>query len=633
MERPLRILAVAAVVVAVSACDDKTSRPGIETSTVSVRAYVDANGTGVYDSGDVALTGAAITLTHSGGTALTGTTDGAGLVVFDDVPPGSYRAALSGTVPQGAVLATASSPIVAAPAFGAELSTEFRYVFNPGSVSGTLFRDNNADGVFDAGDTPAPGIPVSIYAGTSTSGDPVATGVTDPDGDFEFSALRPGTYTLAFEPFPTMTLVGGNTQTVTVGAEEAASLPVLFTGSLISTIAELRAAAAAGEKSIMAVEGVVTWQPPFSDELFIQDETGGILVFAAAAGVRNLGLERGDRVLVVGETNIRFGELQLTNVSTLTVQSSGVVPEPAATSAVEINAVAQGGENERQHELVTITGATVTDIDLLSFGNQFVTLTDQAGNEFGVYADSRTGVVADMWSVGGVYDVTGVPGYDNRFAYHNRIEVRGPEDVEAGEAPMSVADARNAEAGTVVTVAGIVSWQPISPAGSSFSDELFIQDATAGIQIYGRDADVRSLGLRPGDLVVVTGETEDRFGERQLTRTSSIVKLATQDPPTPVAVSPAQIASGDYIHELVRVEDAVVTEVTLLSFGNQLVTLRAPDGTEFGLYVDSRTGVVESNWTVGSTYTVTGVVNYDSRYGPHPYRIWIRSAADVESGG
>ena len=625
MKRLFRLLVLAALMPVVAACDDESATgPGAESSTVAVRAYVDANGTGTFDSGDVPLGGATVVLTSTAHT-LTETTDADGLATFEDVPPGSYRATLSGDVPVGAQLAGASSPIVVAPAFGDELEAEFRYVFLPGEISGALFRDENDNGVFDEGiDTPAPGIPVAIFRAGETDGEPLAETTTDASGGYTFSTLRPGSYTVVFTPFPTMQLVGGTSQDFTVAAGAPTAANVAFTGNLLSPIADARAAAAAGESTVMAVKGVASWQPSFSDELFLQDESAGIQVYLGSGG-RNLGIETGDTVIIVGETERRFGELQLTRVSTISVEGSGPAPTGRVTSALEINA------GEVGHELVTVEGATVTEVETLSFGNQFVTLTDAGGNSFGVYADSRTGVQASTWSVGGIYDVTGVVGFDSRYAFPNRIEVRGPQDVVAGEAPMTIAEAKAAPAGDTVSIAGVVTWQPVGPTGTSFSDELFIQDATGGIQIYARDASVRNLGLVPGDVVRVTGETEDRFGERQLTRVTSLAKIGEQAPPTGALVTPAQIASGDFVHRLVRVEDATVVSVddTTLSFGNQLVTLRAPDGEEFGVYVDSRTGVVAADWTVGSVVDVTGVINFDSRYGPHTYRIWVRSPADI----
>lgn len=619
MMRPYQLAAIAGIAVLAGACDDDSTRPGVETSTIAVRAYVDANGSGVFDAGDVPLNGASVTLSSAGGASLTATTDETGLASFADVEAGSYQVIFAGEAPAGAVLATASRPVVAAPAFGAALEAEFRFVYMPGDISGVLFRDENGDQTYDPGDTPAPGIPVALHAGQDASGAVVAQTVTDSAGGFTFEGLRPGTYTLVFTPFPTMELAGGNTQTVTVEPDAPATPNVTFTGNLLSPIADARAAAAAGETTPMAVRGVVSWQPGFSDELFIQDETAGIQVFAAAVNVRDLGLERGDTVIVVGNTAIRFGELQLTNVSFLTVEGSGAAPVAVTTTAAELNA------GERQHELVQIPGATVTAVEVLSFGNQFVSLVDAAGNAFGVYVDSRTGVEADTWTVGNVYGVSGVPGFDSRFAFPHRIEIRGPEDVVT---PITVAEARLAAPATEVAVVGVVTWQPTAPSGTSFSDELFIQDSTGGIQVFARNSNVRSLGLQPGDTVWLAGATEDRFGERQITGTSAVVKIGEGPAPAPVLVTPAQIAAGEFIHQLVTVQDAVVTAVETISFGNQLVTLRAPDGQEFGVYVDSRTGVAAGDWTVGAAYDVTGVINFDSRFGPFNYRIWIRSSAD-----
>ena len=613
--RILPVLAAAAALPLLAACGEDGTGLDTGPSSLDVRAYVDVDGSGTFNSGDDPIEGAVIEL--AGPQSAEATTNAEGVAQFEGLEPGSYQLSFAGDAPAGATLAGASNPVVVVSTLVEELTSDFRFVNFPGSVQGVLFRDDNDSGSFDAGDTPAPGIPVLAFHGDTVGAEPAAETTTDAEGQFTFTDLRPGTYTLLFQPYPTMELVGGNTQTVTVGPDTTSVSPVVFTGNVLSPVADARALAFENNGEAVAVEGVVVWQPEFSDEVFIQDETGGIQVYAG--GMIPAELQIGDTVLVAGAAELRFGEPQITDVSTLTIQGSGPALAPDATTAAAVNA------GEVQHELVMIQGATVDSVQVLDFGNQFVFLTDPAGNQFGVYADSRTGVEESAWTVGNVYDVAGVVGYDSRFAYANRIEVRGPEDVVPAEDPVAIVDAKAQPLGTQVTVSGVVSWQP------GFGDELFIQDATGGIQVYAGDVNVSEMGLVPGDVVMVTGTTEERFGEVQLTDVTSVLPIGSDDSLTPIAVTAAEIAAGTYVHQLVTVENATVISVddTWNDYGNQLVTLETPAGEQFGVYVDSRTGVATDHWTVGGVYDITGVINYDSRYGPFDYRIWIRGSGDA----
>lgn len=616
----LRRLVVPVVMLAVfAACDEETVGSDVGPSSLDVRAYVDVDGDGAFDEGDTPVEGATIVLTAPDGSDETATTGSDGTATFEGLQIGSYQLSYTGQIPAGATLAGATHPVVSVSVVSDVLTAEFRFVNFPGTLEGRLFRDDNASGDFDAGDTPAPGIPVAAYAGSTAEGDPVAETSTGDAGVYRFEGLRPGPYTLEFTALPTMDLTGGATQTVTVGADTTTTHPVQFTGDLTSPIDDVRTVALSDGSEVVAVEGVVTWQPSFSDEVFVLDETGGILVYAADVNVRDMGLARGDTILVVGTTNLRFGEPQIASVTMLLERGSGPAPDAVPTTAVELNA------GSVQHRLVTIRGATVTSVDTLSYDNQFVTLTDPAGDEFGVYADSRTGVQPAVWQMGGLYDVTGVPGYDSRYAYAHRIEVRGTADVVPAEPPITIAEAKAEPLNTTVSIEGVVSWQP------GWNDEVYIQDATGGIQVYGGAVDASSLGLVPGSVVRVSGTTEDYFGELQISDVTYLAEIDSQAPPTPVLVTPAEIASGDFVHQLTAVEQATVISVddSWNTFGNQLVTLETTGGEQFGVYVDSRSGVSTSDWTVGNVYDVTGVINYDSRRAPFDYRIWVRGPADV----
>ncbi len=208
------LLLIGAILTA--ACNDDTVPTGTA-GTVTVRAFVDNDGSGDFSAGDLALTGAVTLTPIGGGTAVPGTLAADGKVVLTDVAPGSYTATVAATPPMGAILAGATAPVIVVPFQGGSVETDFRYVLNPGTITGVFFRDNNGNGVFDTGiDTPAPGMTVTLFAGTDTTVAAVATTTTGSAGDFRFPTLRPGTYTVRITPIPTIQLVGSPITTVTV---------------------------------------------------------------------------------------------------------------------------------------------------------------------------------------------------------------------------------------------------------------------------------------------------------------------------------------------------------------------------------------------------------------------------------
>ncbi|MDR3662543.1 MAG: SdrD B-like domain-containing protein, partial [Mycobacterium sp.] len=76
----------------------------------------------------------------------------------------------------------------------------------PASISGTTYTDNNDNGVLGAGDTDLAGVTVTLLSGTTT----VATATTDSSGNYNFTGLLPGNYTVSF------TTPGGDTATTAI---------------------------------------------------------------------------------------------------------------------------------------------------------------------------------------------------------------------------------------------------------------------------------------------------------------------------------------------------------------------------------------------------------------------------------
>lgn len=606
MSRPsYSAILLAAGAVLFAGCDEATA-PKSELSTLTVQAYVDANGNGSLDSADDPLAGATVSLTSQAGNAGSATIGADGTASISGLEPGTYTLSISGASATGAELATASNPVIVAEFYGSQITAEFRYVYNPGGVTGVVYRDDNESGAFEDGeDLVAPGLAVTIYAGSSMAADPLETAMTDAGGAYSFAGLRPGTYTLAFEPFETIEFPDGDTRVVEVAAEANTVLDVEFTGSLLVDIDEARASA---DGKTVTVQGIITWHPEWDNRVyFLQDETGGITAFDADR--KNVG-QVGDLIQMTGQKGTRYGEIQISPVAVIELLGSPGAPDPRPVTGTDINAGLYQGE------LVTLD-AKVTGIEVLSFGNQMVTLQDGGGVTFTVYADSRTGVEEDAWAVGSTYSVTGVLAIDDRNDLPNRLEVRGLEDVVAGGSAISIAEAR-ALLGEDVIVEGVVTWQ-----NQWDTRVYFLQDETGGFSTFHSGAPE----LQMGDRVQVRGTVAAFRGELQLSPVSAVTILSHEAVPAPRPVTAAEINAGLYQGELVTVT-GVATTVTVLSFDNQAVTLTDGLGADLAIYVDSRNGTGSDVWTEGNTYRVTGVMGTDDRQ-DLPYRIEPRMPEDI----
>ena len=604
----LRLLITTVVLGTVSCGDDVVSLGECTSSTLAVRVYVDADGDGSFDSAaDVPIASVTVTASATAGD-VSGSTGADGLVTLE-LSPGSYALSASGGIPAGAVLATASNPTVFAQFQGGALTEEFRYSFLPGEVSGVVFRDDNGDGAFNAADdTPAGGITVLLFSGSTAAGDTVASSSTATDGSFLFTTVRPGTYTVEIVPFPTITIVGGNTATLTVDADLQSVLLVEFTGNLVTTVAEARNVP---DGDAIAIEGVVSAQASFRTTLdaFMQDGTAGITLF----DFNQAAVQIGDSIRVVGRKGAFRGEVQIDSVFTLEVLASVGEPATAIVTAADINA------GSFQSQLVEIDG-TVDSLTADGFDNARVFLTDGAGDTFVGESDSRTGVASTDWVVGQLYTVIGVLGSDDRDALQYRLEVRGIGDLILGGSAITLAAARGLD-GQVVTVVGVLNWQAEWQTGRL---EGFMQDATAGIALF--DFGVDPTGLLRGDTIRVRGTVGAFRSEVQISNIDVFTVIAAGPPPTPRAVTGAEINAGQFQGELISIT-GTLTDVAVFSFDNHMLTFDDAAATSFTAYVDSRNGIASATWTVGQSYSIEGILALDDRNTPAA-RVELRDTAD-----
>lgn len=617
MNRPA-VMLMCALALSSAACESKVTAPEGEPSTVTVRAYVDANGSGVFDAGDTPISGVAIALKNSASDDFhSATTDAAGLATFSAIPAGSYTASVSGNAPAGAVLATASTPIVIAPISGGTIATEFRFAFNPGTVSGTLFRDNNANGTFDTGDTPAPGITVRLFAGTDTTKAPVATTATNAAGEYTFSTLRPGTYTAVFTPFPTIQIVGGNTQAVTVGAAGTTTANVRFTGNLIGSVEEARSKPANGTAQV-AIEGtVIAGTGVFNARSFyVQDASGAILVFGVdTAAIKP---QPGDRVRVIGLVSAFNQELQLIGnaQAPLVVTKIGTAPVPAPrpVSVADINAL------RFQGELAKVGNVTVTAVSGTATSTAYnVTVRDVSGLTTTVrVAGTGVGIPQTFWQVGTAYDVAGIM---IRFNTTGQIAPRSPADVNVTVSGQTIAQARanNPLDSATVTVEGVVT----AGTGNFNARSLYMQDATGGILVFG--VDTAAVKPQPGARIRVTGKVIAFNGELEIIQ-PVITVLGTEAVPAPRNVTGADVNALNFQGELAKVTNVQVTAVSGSATSTSYNVTVTDGTTTFVIRVaNAGIGIPQTFWTVGSRYDVTGIMIRFNAQG----QLLVRRASDV----
>lgn len=608
---------LAAAILAFAACGDSTAPAGTP-STVTVRVYVDSDGSGTFSAGDVAVGSAPVVLQSSDGGATQQATTGAdGIATFPGVVPGSYRVAFPGAAPAGAVLASATEPVVAAPYRGGNVEAEFRFVFNPGHISGVLYRDNNNNNQYDPNvDTPAPGIPVRLIR---APGDTVAFTTTDAAGIYRFDRLRPGTYTLAFSPLPTMQIVGGNTATVQVTAAETSVANTRFTGELIVPIAQARQSPAG---SVVTVEGIATVgvgvfsASTTGNQFNVQDPNGGILVLQVPL---SSGIQQGDSVRVTGTTAISAGEYLITgNPTVVRLASNRPVPVPHLITATQ--AAASTANDPLQGLLVRVEDVRVESVGAGS-GGYNVAVTGQDGATFIVRVSLQSIAPQSFWQVGARYNIVGT------LAQFNGAQVKVRSAADITPAGPTVALARTRAVGDTVLVEGVVTARPGMLRAQG--DNMYIQDATGGIQVFNVPA---GLDLALGDRVRVHGLMGAFSGEAQVVRFSAtnplvVTRLGTATVPAPRLVTALQVADHSYEGQLVRMENLMVTAVgTASSAGAYTVTTELPGGGFFQIRIESSAvGIPPSFWTVGTRYDVTGIM---SRFNATP-QLKPRQAADA----
>ena len=394
-------------------CDEASAPKGRE-GVVTVRAYVDRDASGTLTEGDSLIDGLQASLVREGEEVATVTTED-GVGVSEPLEPGNYQVTVIDGAPTGAALLTNPQPTVTVNARGDSTRVDFRYTFFPGTITGRLWIDDGTTaGEFDAADTPGPGIRVFLRVNNGgTPGDTVATTQTDANGIYTFTLVAPGSYFVEFEVTGDFDYgTAGPLRAITVTGQETTAQNAIFTGSLLMTIE----AARARQSGTVLVRGNVIVRPGsftsgtdgVNSEVWIQDATGGIAVFAiptadsATYAIGDLLEVRGTRTSFAGQEQIANPGLTFTELTGATVR------QPVTVTGAQFNSRANEGE------LITIDSVQVTGVGGGTGASFTVLGTARDGQTVAIRvhgpttAQQNTGLTRADFVVGNYYRITGV---------------------------------------------------------------------------------------------------------------------------------------------------------------------------------------------------------------------------------
>ncbi|WP_198320983.1 SdrD B-like domain-containing protein [Azohydromonas aeria] len=180
------------------------------TQTLGDRVWLDANGNGRQDAGEAGIAGVTVQLKSSTGTVLqTTTTDAsgnysfsvaAGTYVVSIVAPAGYQVTAKDQGGNDAIdsdfnAATQSTDAVTVTA-GVQKLTVDAGLYQAASLGDRVWLDANGNGVQDSGEAGVSGVKVTLVGATGAA---LQTATTDASGNYLFTALTPGTYSVRFD--------------------------------------------------------------------------------------------------------------------------------------------------------------------------------------------------------------------------------------------------------------------------------------------------------------------------------------------------------------------------------------------------------------------------------------------------
>ncbi|MCK6396641.1 SdrD B-like domain-containing protein, partial [Zoogloea sp.] len=235
-------------------------------ATLGDRVWEDTNANGVQDAGEAGIAGVTVELKDENGTPVaTTTTDANGNYSFT-VTPGTYSVAI--VAPAGYLVTTPNQgndatdsdinaagqtgPIVLSS--GENDPTVDAGLYRAAQLGDRVWLDTNGNGQQDAGEAGVAGVKVTLLdASGNAVGSPLTT---DASGNYLFTGLRPGTYSVQFDK--TTLPAGYSFTTANTGSDASDSDASVTDGTTAQTVLDSGESDRSWDAGIIASPGAIT---------------------------------------------------------------------------------------------------------------------------------------------------------------------------------------------------------------------------------------------------------------------------------------------------------------------------------------------------------------------------------------
>ena len=172
----------------------------LDDAAIGDTVFYDANGNGVQDAGEIGIENVTVQLVNAqtGATGPSTTTDSMGRYLFTGVAPGQWQVQVTDTnnVLTGLTNTTGGETSTPVSLFAGESSLEADFGYDGAglySITDRVWSDVDGDGAFDATESGIAGTTVKLL---DSGGNLRGQAITDANGEFTFSGLLDGDYTV-----------------------------------------------------------------------------------------------------------------------------------------------------------------------------------------------------------------------------------------------------------------------------------------------------------------------------------------------------------------------------------------------------------------------------------------------------